>query len=140
MIKNLQWHNRSGAALIAVLVLLATVGVIMGVLTSQMLAQRRFLQQRHHQLQAYWLAQAGIEQAAAQLLTGNKDYKGETLELLPDSKVRITVTPAKGTEGVVHIASEAHLPLEGPGSVLRSASRTFRLVREGDKARLEPQQ
>src|SRR5262249_56296223 len=86
-------RQRPGAAFLIVLVALALVGIAMTTAAWRMTASRRFLDRRHQELQAQWLARAGIEMAAARLLSNPAQYSGETPELVPNSIVRIPLIP-----------------------------------------------
>lgn len=101
--------NRAGVALIAALVTLTIVSTLLVAIALQSTNARRQLDRRHDQLQAAWLAQSGIELAIARLAS-DPNYKGETLELVPHSQVRITVTTEDNKKPRVRIVSEARYP------------------------------
>jgi hypothetical protein len=96
------------------------------------------LEQRRNRLQAEVLARAGIELAAANLLTNPAGYKGETTETFPMAKVQITVERPKDKEDTFTITSEARYPSDAPSPVVRSLTRQFRRTIEGDRVRLIP--
>lgn len=129
-------QQRSGVAMIVLVVLLASVAVIMAALTWQSVAQHKFLRQREHQLQAYWLAQAGIELAAAHLLADDQKPPSK-VDVMPGAEVLIKIEAMKDQERMFQVTSEARYPLDEPVVVSRTATRVFRLVRDGDKSRLE---
>lgn len=68
--------RRPGAVLIMALVGLVLMTVIGGVLLRWALMEHKLLASREEQSQAVWLAETGIERAAAQLAQ-NADYAGE---------------------------------------------------------------
>jgi hypothetical protein len=75
----------------------------------RMTASRRFLDRRHEELQAQWLARAGIEMAAARLLSNPAQYTGEAPELVPNSTVRIRVMPTTAPDRY-RVTSDALYP------------------------------
>src|SRR5438132_16224 len=82
---------RRAVAAIWMLVVLAILSAVLAATTWQHLAARRMLGQRHKQLQADWLARAGIELAADRLINSPAEYKEVATAILPSSEVRITV-------------------------------------------------
>jgi len=60
--------RRPGVALVMALVVMAILVVILTMVTRHIVSQRHTVHQRHRQLQAEWLARAGVELAAARLL------------------------------------------------------------------------
>ena len=69
-------NRRRGVVLIIVLALIAVIAMITIVLAQTLLAGRQFLERRHHQVQAEWLARAGIERARAQRNRGDQPSQG----------------------------------------------------------------
>lgn len=128
---------RRGVASIWALVVLSVLGLILAATTSQILANRRFLERRQHQIQSAWLAQAGVELAAARLLADPKGYEGESVELIPGSKVHIEVKVEPKTPEIFQVVSEAHYPATGNEMVSRQQTRRFRRVTDKDGIRLE---
>jgi len=63
----------------------------------------------------------------AEIAGGVFDYGGETLELIPDSVIRIVVQRSKDVPNTFIVTSEATYP---KGETSASASRTFTLKRE----------
>jgi type II secretory pathway component PulK len=120
--------------LLVALVALATVSVILSVVTVQLLAQRQRLERRHHQLQAEWLARAGVERAAARLLDKPAAFTEENKELMPDARVRIVVEQAGA--GVYSVTAEAKVGAQ-EREVVRSAQARFRRTASGATVRLE---
>jgi len=109
---------RRGMALLVLLLVLATISVLMGTITMQILLNRRTVEHRQQQLQATWPARSGVEVAIARL-EDNRAYKGETLEIIPDSKVQVKVEPAQGT---YEVKCEAQV-----AKVVRTLNRRLRL-------------
>jgi hypothetical protein len=123
--------------LIWALVVLALLSALTGMLIGQVRASRRQLDRRQNRYQAEWLARAGIELAAAHLLRKPAGYSGESVELIPGSKVRIEVTEGKGAANVFRVSCEAHYPTEGLDAAEYSLARRFRRVTEKEQVRLE---
>lgn len=123
-----------GVALVIMLVALGLVAAMSAAVAWQALAQRHFLLQRERQLQAYWLAESGIDRAGTRLLA-DPAYRGESIPLIRESSVRIEVKRLE--ENVFRILTEAKYPSDPPGTVIRSTERVLRLVKKGDEVRLE---
>jgi type II secretory pathway component PulK len=124
--------HRRGMAIITVMVAMAVLTVILAVITLQVVEQRRVVSQRHRQLQADWLARAGLEHAAARLLASPAAFKDDKQELLPDTKLSITVEK----EGEVYVVTaDAKVGIDGT-PVARSASVRFRRSESGGMVRL----
>ena len=128
--------RRRGLAAVWALVVLAVITILMTLITWQSLAGLRQADRRDHQLQAEWLARSGLELATARLLADD-DFKGETLEPVPRSRVTITVETKPDAPGVFHVTSEARYPAEGRLSVVRTATREVRRVVEKERVRIE---
>jgi type II secretory pathway pseudopilin PulG len=129
--------RRRGAAILFVAVCMAVLAVMMAAVVRNGFEQKRFLVRRENQTQAYWLAQAGIEHAAARLLADPQDYTGEKLELIPQSEVRIAVETRKDSPGTFLITSVGTYPSGDVSPVTISASRTFQLKRDKGKSFLD---
>ena len=71
-------------------VAMAVVATVTTAVTWQLLAGRRMLEQRQRQLQAEWLARAGVEIAAARLLVDPTGYQGELMEMIPESQLPLS--------------------------------------------------
>jgi type II secretory pathway component PulK len=95
MTKNIR--SRQGFALVVALVVMAVLSVLLSVVTVQVVSQRKLLVQRQRQLQAEWLARAGVEIAAARLLEKPEAFSDDKVKLLDDAKVRIAVEKAGST-------------------------------------------
>ena len=132
--RRLSRTRRRGFGLIALLVTLAVISILLGTITLQIVLSRKTVERRANQLQALWLARAGVEIAAAQLLGGSEDYAGQTLELIPGGRVRVEV---KREQGLVDVTSEATYPADSTQPVVRTARRLYRRVATGDGTRLE---
>jgi type II secretory pathway pseudopilin PulG len=72
-------HPRRGALLIAVLICVIVITLLGGALLRGGLARREQLRAEERRMQALWLAESGLERAAARLAAAN-DYAGETWE------------------------------------------------------------
>lgn len=83
MIVRPNHRRRRGAVLIMTLVCLALATIIGGVLLRWIVLEHKLLATRTNESQARWLAEAGIERAAAQL-AADVDYSGETWQLAGD--------------------------------------------------------
>jgi hypothetical protein len=118
------------AALVVVSALVATAGW-------HVLLNRRLAERREHQLQAGWLARAGLELAAARLLGDPEGYAGESAEPVARSLVRVTVQREKGSPDTFRVVSEARYPTDARGVVVRELTRRLRRVSEGGRVRLE---
>jgi hypothetical protein len=129
--------RRRGNALMVAVVALAVVAAVTAAVTWQCLAGRRVVDRRQYQLQSEWLARAGVELAADRLLADPAGYRGETVELIPESRVRIEVRAEPGMANVFRVTSEAHFPGDGRESVLRSTTRLFRRTSRDRQVRLE---
>src|SRR5947209_6972757 len=111
--------GRRGVAAVWALVILIVLTALMANITWLHLAGRRVLDQRHRQLQAEWLARAGLELAAARLLANPAGYSGETVTLLPASEVRILVQPEAGSRDRFQVTSTATYPTDDKHPVSR---------------------
>jgi type II secretory pathway pseudopilin PulG len=129
--------GRRGAAAVWALVVLAVLAATTAAVTAQLLANRRWLDQRHNQLQAAWLARAGAELAAARLLTDPSGYTGEAVEPIPASQVRVDVHREPGSPDTFRVTSEARYPTDGQVVVLRSVERRLRRTVANDRVRIE---
>ena len=128
---------RRGSALLMAVVALTVVAAVTAAVTWQCLAARHLLDRRQNELQAGSLARAGVELAAARLLTDPAGYQGETVEPVPGSEVRIEVRAESGKTDVFRVTGTAHFPRDGRGTAGRSVTRTFRRTSRGDQVRLE---
>jgi Tfp pilus assembly protein PilV len=99
-----RWRGvrRSGAALIAVLIALTVATVLFGTLLRSSAQERAAVRRHQHALQAEYLAEGGIELAAARLAADNQ-YAGETWQVAAGQfggkeagRVEIRVEPVEG--------------------------------------------
>ena len=130
-------RRRSGAALMWALVVLAVLSVTSATAVWQIGAARRGLALRHNRLQAVWLARSGCELAAARLLADPAEYTGETVELVPDGKVRITVEKDATKPGIFRVRSEATYPVGERSEVSRAIGRLVTRRTEGERSKVE---
>jgi Tfp pilus assembly protein PilX len=110
--------RRRGLTAVAVLVCLIVITMISGAALKVGLARRQELRTEEHQLQAEWLAEAGIQRGLARL-AADPAYAGETWEIpareldSPDpALVTITVGRAPGDDKHQEIRSQADYPRE----------------------------
>jgi type II secretory pathway pseudopilin PulG len=127
--------RRAGMAIIAALVVMATLTILLTVVAMQIVAQRQTLRQRQRQLQAEWLARAGVEIAVTRLLENPAGFSEEKNDLLPDAKVRIVVE--KSAPDVYSITADAAVGQKDELPVLRSANARFRRTDSGGAIRLQ---
>ena len=113
---------RRGAVLIIALVCLALITVISGALLRWSLNEHKLLAGRQRQSQAFWLAEAGIDRAAANLVR-DPGYIGETwiveaADMIDDqaARVRINVmTVADQTrQRIIEVVAEYPLESKAP--------------------------
>jgi hypothetical protein len=113
---SVRLRSRRGAVLIMALVCLALITAIGGALVRWALMEHNLLRSREQASQARWLAEAGIELAAAKLATA-QDYAGETWLVpaadLPEgqsARVRVQVVPIEAGRRSIEV--EVEYPLE----------------------------
>jgi type II secretory pathway pseudopilin PulG len=128
-------QGRKGMALMAVVVTLAVLSVMLSATTWQIVAHRRTLERRFNELQAAWLARAGIEHAAARLLA-DPAAAGGSLELIGDSELRVTIQRQPGKNESYLITSESRFPADAPHPVVRTETRRFRRSLESGRMTL----
>jgi type II secretory pathway pseudopilin PulG len=127
--------RRAGLALVTALVVMAALAVILAVVGAQIVAQRQMVNQRHRQLEAQWLARAGVELAAARLLEKPDAFTEEKREQLSDSKVRIVVE--KLGQDLYAITAEAEVGPPDEPTVIRTATALFRRTDSDGVVRLQ---
>jgi hypothetical protein len=118
---------------------LTLVSVLLATIAAHLVSNRRQESQHQREAQAAWLARAGVEFAINRLLTEGAKYRGETLELLPKSRVVVEVEAEAGAADTFRISSAASYPLDNPRPVLTSVKRKVKRKVEGGKARVEVQ-
>src|SRR5262245_11756569 len=128
---------RRGLASMWAVVILATLSILTAAIIAQMVAGRRVLDRRERQVQAAWLARAGAELASARLLSAPDGYEGESLELVPGSRVRVEVRGVPDAPNTYQVTSEARCPADGADSVARSVTRRLRRVADKEQVRIE---
>ena len=126
---------RRGAALIMAIVAMAILSIVLAVVTSQIVTQRQMVRQRHCQLQAEWLARAGIEHAAARLLDQPAAFTDDQLEATPETKLRIVVEKSAADTFVV--TAEAQVISEGGRTIARESTQRFRRTQKDGIVRLQ---
>jgi hypothetical protein len=111
--------ERRGAVLIIALVCLVLIAAMGGTLVRWAAMEHKLLRAQESESQARWLAEAGIERAAAQL-AANADYDGETWNIdaaqLPcgeAARVRLTITPIENRTQRSTIEVDVECGLEG---------------------------
>jgi type II secretory pathway pseudopilin PulG len=130
--------SRNAVATMWMLVVLSVLTVLIATMTWQILASRRWLDRRQNQIQSEWLARAGLELAATRLLMSNSaGYAGESLQLIPDSEIRLHVQKESDSPNTYSVTSEARYPTDSKSLVVRSVTRRLRLVREKEQVRVE---
>ena len=130
-------RRRSGAALLWALVVLGVLSVTSATAVWQIGAARRGLTLRQNRLQTVWLARSGFELAAARLQADSADYSGETLELVPESRVRVIVEKDPTQPDTYRVRSEATFPVGDRTEVSRSLTRRIAIRTDGDRKRIE---
>jgi hypothetical protein len=118
-------------------VALALVAAVTTTVTWQCMTCRRVLHRRQRELQAAALARAGVELAADRLLRDPEGYRGESVELIPEGRVRVEVRADPRRADLFRVASAARYPGEGKDTALRTAARTFRRTSRDGRVRLE---
>lgn len=130
-------RSNRGVASIWALVVLSVLTVLLSAITWQLLASRRALERRQHQIQASYLAEAGVERAADRLLAKPAGYAGETIEIIPGSSVRIEVHKDPKETDAYRVQVHARYPQTPSEAVVRTATRRFRRTAENEAVRLE---
>ncbi len=125
--------ERPGLACILALAVLGVLSIIMGIVLAQGLSGRHMAERRSEQLQTFWLAESGLETAAARLLA-EPSYAGEIMRPIPGWLVTIKVQ-RRGSEYIV--ASEARYGLETGAPLVRRLERRWRLVGTPDRRHLQ---
>lgn len=109
-------RRRRGAAIIPVLVCFILIMLISAALLQLVFAERGLDRQEERRLQAEWLAEAGLERAAARL-SASRDYKGETWEVAADDlggkdagRLTIAVETPKDEQALRRVIVQADYP------------------------------
>jgi hypothetical protein len=128
---------RRGMASLWAIVTLTLLGLLVTLITAQFLALRRSVDRRQHQVQAMWLARSGMELATNRLLINPANYDGETVELIPDTQVRITLDKWRDSPDTFLVTCEARCPKEGLAPIVRSFTRKLKRIEEKEKVHIE---
>ncbi|CAN5130246.1 hypothetical protein BH11PLA2_BH11PLA2_24690 [soil metagenome] len=113
---------RRGVAMVWCLVVLAAVSVFSITIAGDFVAARKTLDRRRNRDQAELLARAGVT-IAEMKLSELKEYKGETLKLMNDSVVKVTVSPIGDTKSF-KIECVARYPLSNRNPVVFKLTQT----------------
>jgi hypothetical protein len=127
--------RRQGIALVMALVVMAILVVILTMVTKHIVSQRHTVHQRHRQLQAEWLARAGVELAAARLLDNPAAFVQENHDLLPDATIRIVVE--KAGQDLYTVTVEAELGPKDEALMVRTSRSRFRRADSDGAIRLQ---
>ncbi len=129
---------RRGFAVMGALTALVLVAALLAMVALHTTANHNLARRRHEQLQAAWLARAGVELAIERLLSRPGGYTGETAEPIPQGRVWVTVEQEKGAPGTFRVTSEAHYPVDaGKVPAERTVMCRVRRVSEGERVRIE---
>jgi hypothetical protein len=130
-------HARRGVAILMAIVAMALLVIVMGAVTAQIVTARRQLIHREQQLQSQALARAGLELAAARLLSNAAPYQEDTPDIMPRAHVRIDVQRISGAADTFRVTCGVMYPVDEPHPVMRILTRQYRRVVEGNRVRLE---
>lgn len=131
------FSRRRGIAIIWLLVVLTILTLLMAAITCQHVAGRRWAERRQRDLQADWLARAGIGLAVEHLLNEGKEFSQKSSDLLPESELRVTVAKAAAAD-TFSVTSQVRYRGDDPPPVVRLLHRNFRRVADGYQVRIEP--
>lgn len=116
-------RGRKGAVLIIALVCLALATVIGGALLRWALMEHKLLRTHEQASRARWLAEAGIERAAAQIIA-SAEYTGETWDVaaadLPGgepARIRLRVAPVDDQPRQRSIDVDVEYPFESKSPI-----------------------
>jgi len=110
---------------------LSVLSVMLSAIAWQLAAQRRMLERRFDREQAVWLARAGMERALARLVADPRGAAGETVELVPNSRLHVTVRREPGADDIFLVTSESRFPTDDLHPIARTETRRLRRVVEG---------
>jgi type II secretory pathway component PulK len=134
---------RRAAALLVVIVLLAVASAVIVSVVKLAAAQRRQLQAEQWSLQAAWLAESGLDRAAARL-AANADYQGETwavpaeeLDHSAAAAVSIHVEPVANKPERRLVRVQADYP-DDPQQRARQVREAIVLLRSSNTERVKP--
>jgi len=106
--------RRRGVVLLVAIVCIAIASMIFLSLLQLSVAERRRVETASWQVQAAWLAESGIERAAAQL-AADPDYRGETWNLSTDAlggpheavvTIQVETIPQRQQRRLVHVRAD----------------------------------
>ena len=110
-------HRRRGAVIVPVLVCFVLIMLICAALVQLVFVERGVTRQDERRLQAEWLAEAGLERAAAKL-SRNRGYAGETWDIPASAlggrdagRVTIAVESSKDKPAQRSVTVQADYPL-----------------------------
>jgi len=133
---QLSVRGRRGAVLLVAIVCIAVASVIFLSLLRLSVAERRRVETEAWQVQAAWLAESGIERAAARL-AADPEYQGETWALPADLlggrydavvKIRVETIPDDEPRRLVHV--EADYPDDPQNRARRSKQVVMEVERQ----------
>lgn len=137
LVQNHNVYRRSGAAIIYALAVISALMVFMVTTTKHLTSARHMSEARGDRMQAQWLARAGVEWAAARILSNPNGYEGETIEFIPDSQVQIFLIKDPQSADQFRVTSDARFALSRPGISRVVLHRTIRRFSESGTARVE---
>lgn len=118
--------HRRGAALVMALLALALIAMVFGVLLKRAGGERTILRVEERAIQADWLAESGLERAAARL-ENDASYPGETWTIpaadlggREGAEVRIEVEAVEGRPDRRRVRVQADHPPDAPSRARRS--------------------
>ena len=130
-------RDRRGVALLAAMIALVILTSMLAAIAWQITANRRVNLHRENELEATWLARSGIEHAAARLLADPAGFSDEEIELMPRATVQISVIREAGATDVFRVTSEALYLASSREPIVRTETRWFRRIADGETVRLE---
>jgi hypothetical protein len=129
--------RRTGAVLLWALIVLSVLAVTSATAAWQIGAARRGLTLRQNRLQAEWLARSGCELAAARLLADPAGYTGESVELIPEATVRVTVEKDADKPDTYRVRCETNYPVGDRTELSRAATRRVTIRTDGGRRKVE---
>ena len=134
--------NRRGVALLTAIVCLAVIAAICGSLIRVVYAQRQRTRLEERKLQAEWLAEAGLERAAAKLIN-SQDYSGEIWQIAAaefagrgGGSVKISVEKIADQPAKRLVRVQADYPADSDGRARHSKQTVMRIAerKTGDES------
>jgi type II secretory pathway component PulK len=108
------YHVRRGAAMVMILTALALATMIFLAAAKLTIVQRRTIELSARQVQAEWLAESGVQRAAARLAADPK-YRGETWNIAAEEfggrdggmvTIRVEDVPGKSDRRTLHVEAD----------------------------------